>query len=530
MSGIHTGACALYALAKADFLERVRRYSFLVTLAFAVFVGQAAARGQISLRLGEFVGSPNSAWVGALMALTTTVFLSLAGFYIVSNSIDRDQVTRVGSILAATPMSRFSYMLAKAASNFAVLSAMVAILAVAGVLTVIFSGFARLELWPLLSPFLFIALPGMALVAAVAVFFEATPVLRRVSAFVYIFVWVSALANFTHGAFDPIGIQLISTQMATAIRAIDPGYKNAISFGFMVGDSGRPAIPQVFVWHGVAWTWTIIWQHLLLFPLAAGIALLPGLWFHRFDPSRQWLKRRRNKSTPQVEEQDRAAQAIPRATQALRASQLTLALPQRASFVSYLSLIACELRLLAARRKWWIYVFAAAFIVASFTVPLEGGRHFLVAAVWIVPMLYWSRLGSREDLFATRAMVMSAPHASLRPVIASWIAGSLLPLLLASGILFRLVIAREFLPSAGLVVGAFFAVALALAIGNLSRTPKTFEALYVVWWYFGPWQAVRGMDFVGVDPGNAMPAVYAGIAVALILVAWGTRELRLARA
>ena len=42
---------AIWAIARADFLERVRRYSFLVTLLFAVYLGYAAATGRISLRL-----------------------------------------------------------------------------------------------------------------------------------------------------------------------------------------------------------------------------------------------------------------------------------------------------------------------------------------------------------------------------------------------------------------------------------------------------------------------------------------------
>ena len=45
---------AVYHIARADFLERVRRYSFLVTLLFAVYLGYAAATGKIALRLGDY--------------------------------------------------------------------------------------------------------------------------------------------------------------------------------------------------------------------------------------------------------------------------------------------------------------------------------------------------------------------------------------------------------------------------------------------------------------------------------------------
>jgi hypothetical protein len=115
---------AVYALALADFRERTRRYSFLATLLFAVYLGYAAARGQISLRLGEYRGLYTSAWVGAMMSLIKTTFLSVVGFYIVKNALARDHQTEVGEILASTPLSRIAYLLGKFVSNFAVLAPM----------------------------------------------------------------------------------------------------------------------------------------------------------------------------------------------------------------------------------------------------------------------------------------------------------------------------------------------------------------------------------------------------------------------
>ena len=38
---------AIFHIARGDFLERVRRYSFLVTLLFAVYLGYAAATGKM---------------------------------------------------------------------------------------------------------------------------------------------------------------------------------------------------------------------------------------------------------------------------------------------------------------------------------------------------------------------------------------------------------------------------------------------------------------------------------------------------
>jgi len=127
-------ARVLYHMVRADFLERVRRYSFLLTLAGALWVAYGVATEEVWIVVGNgYRGVYNSAWIGALMAICCSTFLSLAGFYVVKNSVLRDTDTRVGQILAATPMRKDFYTIAKTLSNFAVLACMVGILMIAAV-------------------------------------------------------------------------------------------------------------------------------------------------------------------------------------------------------------------------------------------------------------------------------------------------------------------------------------------------------------------------------------------------------------
>ncbi|HEV7515406.1 MAG TPA: hypothetical protein VGR07_03825, partial [Thermoanaerobaculia bacterium] len=59
----------LYHMARADFLERARRYSFLATVAGAVYFGYLINAGDVNLTLKGQRGILNSAWVGTLTAL-----------------------------------------------------------------------------------------------------------------------------------------------------------------------------------------------------------------------------------------------------------------------------------------------------------------------------------------------------------------------------------------------------------------------------------------------------------------------------
>src|SRR5215468_6894297 len=179
------------AIALADFLERVRRHSFLVTLLFAVFLGYCAATGKIYIRLDDYRGLYTSAWIGTMVAMVVGCFVSLIGFYIVKNAVDRDRITGVGEILATTPMSRAAYMLGKLLSNFAILASITVVLALCAVVMFFLVGEdPHFDGVALLSPFLLLAAPGMALVAAAALFFETVPLLRGgVGNVIWFFVW-----------------------------------------------------------------------------------------------------------------------------------------------------------------------------------------------------------------------------------------------------------------------------------------------------------------------------------------------------
>src|SRR5262249_33383027 len=178
----------------------------------------------------------NSAWLGSQMALVSSAFLSLVGFYIVKGSVQRDQDTRVGRILATTPISKSFYTLAKAASNFAVLGSMILVMAFATVaMQIMRAEDAHIDWWALLSPLFLLGLPCMAFTAALAVLFETLPALRGGAGnVIYFFLWAFMLASpatvidknkpvppsayFT----DFSGVISAMAPMQSALRQIDP--------------------------------------------------------------------------------------------------------------------------------------------------------------------------------------------------------------------------------------------------------------------------------------------------------------------
>lgn len=520
MNSLHV----LYQMARADFLERVRRYSFLVTLAFAVFLGYSAYSGRVVMKLGDYQGVYNTAWLSALMTLVTTTFLSLVGFYVVRNSVDRDQQTCVGRILAATPMTRFFYTAAKVVSNFAVLSAMVLVLMAAALVMQLTKGVGSVHLGPLITPFLLVALPAMAVVAAMAVLFETSPVLRSGAGnVIYFFVWTAILsAPIQTRLPDMTGVGIFMNSMEQTVKTIDPAWKR--SFTLSLGGAEFGAAPsRTVLWQGLQWDAQLLLGRLLWLAVAVGLTALAAVFFHRFDPA--YERRRRRSGDREVTRAEEVTHLSPTASPAHLTS-----LPAKARRSRFGYLVISELRLMLKGRRWWWYAVMAGLILASAAVPDANGRAAMVAATLLWPVLVWSQLGTRENRFGTGALMFSSPEPLRKQLTATLAAGILFTAIVTAGLGMRALIAGDWGAIAAWATAVVFIPTLALALGAWSGNSKTFEATYTIWWYAGVANHVQGLDFVGTLEQSRTPMVFLVLALALAAAAYAGRRIRLAYA
>lgn len=513
-------ARVIYHLARADFLERVRRYSFLIMLGLAVFLGYQVAAGNVTMRLDIYRGEFNSAWVGSMMALLSSFFLGWFGFYLVKGSVARDRETGVGQIMATTPLTRPLYMIGKFASNFSVLLAMNLVLAVAGIGIQFLAGESlQLDLPAMLAPFLFIALPMMALVAAVAVLFESIGFLGGgFGNVVYFFLFVMIFPlmdklSVTNPAFEPLGLGLIQQSAGAAAEAAFPEYDG----GFVLGD---PAVAEglgidldpaslVFPWNGVDWTPEIILKRLAFFGMAIGLTLIGSFFFDRFDPSRRRPLRRQSAA---------AALKLPAVSASTALSQPIHLTPLTAAphgFVFFRVLVS-ELKLLLKGQRWWWYAGVIGLFLAGLLNKPEVARQFILPLTWLWPILIWSGMGNREDHNNTQQMVFASAQPLLRQLPAQWLAGFIVTLLTGSGVAVKLLSLGEGVGLLAWFSGALFIPSFALALGVWSNTHKLFEVLYVTLWYLGPMNRVQGLDYLGA---NSAGNIGFFIPFSLILVA-----------
>ena len=516
----------LYHMARADFLERTRRYSFLVMLGLVLWIGYLSASGQFRMRVPpDYLGVINSAWVGATMTITVTFLLGWVGFYLVKGSVNRDYETGVGQIMATTPLSRPLYTLGKWISNFVVLGIMVLILLIMGIMMNLLSGSADFDLWALTAPLLFIALPCMALVAAIAVLFETISWLRGgLGNILYFFLFMFALvasAEFMSAAgtgrpynpyIDFAGFQLIGSSVAHAAQQAYPESQGG--FAFSITDL---AASKLFLWNGIDWTAQVVLPRMVFLITALGIGLLAAVFFDRFNSTKVLPAKRKQKKTAKVE--------IEPAAESANANDihLTPSSGEQNRF-RFDALFSAELKLFLKGQPWWWYGTAVGLVAGQLFSPLDATRILLVVA-WTWPILILSGLGCRESRFDTRQIVFSAPRPLMNQLPAAWLSAFAVLALLGSGALLQFILAGETTALFGWITGALFIPSLALASGVLTGSSKAFEVLHVLWMYMLT-QKAAPFDFIGMTPASSW-YIYAPIAVILMIAAALARRQQL---
>jgi ABC-type transport system involved in multi-copper enzyme maturation permease subunit len=307
----------LFHLMRADFLERVRRYSFLIVLGLVGYAGYLfvppAGAAYATLVRGSYRALYNSAGVGNLFGSVAVIFLSLFGFYLVKNAIARDYQTGVGQIIATTPISKPVYLLGKWLSNLAVLTVILAVLTImALVMQVVRVEAPQVDFWKLLAPIWLMGLPVLAIWSAFAVAFESIPFLRGgfgnvVAFFLWAGIlgsWAPSFATLATPSNDLLGMSRATASIQRQILEIDPSAEidTGGMFWFQVpqvpGQPARSAKP--FTWNGLDWTGGLILERLLWIGFAVLIALAASIPFDRFDPSRRRASAKASQNQPVI--------------------------------------------------------------------------------------------------------------------------------------------------------------------------------------------------------------------------------------
>lgn len=520
----------LIAVVRADFLIRLRRPStavvFLLLSAIPYLWIPDPATGRTLIKIGAQRALYNSAAIGMATAVLGTLFVGLAGFYVASNAVKRDVLSRCGFVVASTTMRGSEYILGKFAGNLVFLTVFMGGFMTTAMAMVLVRGEAPLEPFVFIKQYLLLVPPSIVFVSAAAILFECTPLLRtKFGDVLYFFVWmglmggVIALIETGVGKswvayLDVSGLGFLVQQMKTHYNT------NSLSIGASTFDVTKAAL----VFPGLKADAQALFTRFItmLWPLA--LLVIARLFFHRFDPARvraaagpartTWLGRFNAMAKPFARIFVRIAQLlIPvRGRPSLVRSAATDALTTIASFP--LIVIAMIALGIAAMNTTAQSLFTG-------VLPIALGACAIAIA----------DIACREKRAATMTLIFAAP--SLRSRFVWWkFISTLFVAFAIAGIPLVGAIASKPSSALALVVGLLFTCAAATALGIVSSNPKTFIVLFLTFWYVTTQDkgASPALDFAGWF-GTATPAViavYTLLALAFLTAAqlFHSRELR----
>ena len=160
----------------------------------------------------------NSAAIGMATALLATIFVGLAGFYVISNAIAHDIRSRCGFVIASTTMRAGEYLIAKLAGNIVFLGTFTAGFMISSMAMLLVRNEAGLEPWLFVKQYLLLVPPVVMLVAVLAIVFESVPLLSgRAGDVIYFVVYLLGLGF----------------PVALIAQGQDPGFARYLDFGGM---------------------------------------------------------------------------------------------------------------------------------------------------------------------------------------------------------------------------------------------------------------------------------------------------------
>jgi len=475
-----------YNIAVADLKERTRRKSFLIILVLTacmgiLFIPERGSKFEI-MDFDGYKGVYNSAWIGTGVALVTSIFLSLIGFYLVKNAVTQDERAGIGEIIASSPITRFKYCFGKFLSNVMMLIFIMCVLIfISGLLQLIRNEDPNIKIGELILPFLFITLPTLIIVSAIAIFFDCIDLLKTgIGSALYFFIWIFQLFFMSKKTFfDIMGGSIVISAIKNDISLLYPEYSGTVT----IIDIGSTRANNLFIWHGINWTWSILLSRFLWVIIAVIIIFLSSNLFDRFSD-------KSSKLISIFDEEHESEKKI-----IMKKYKTAEMAPFPSELVTYkfrfFYLILCEIKLiLYGHSIIWYIGFLCLFLLSVYDAHLLS---FLY--LWTIPL--WATIGLAEVKNNTTSILMHTRYYKYHQLFAAYLGGVVLYIFVGFGYLIKsIVIMRNYVVILYVFIGAILISSISLLLNLWIKNSKVFELVYIIIWYLGPIQKVYPFDFI----------------------------------
>lgn len=504
------------AIARTDVRVRMARGSsaaLLVALCILAYViVPDISTGRALMQVNGHRALYNSATIALATSSLCAVLLGMLGFYLISNTIRRDLVTRTGFVIASTPVRNAEYLAGKLLGSIAFLTLVVVVYVVNVMAMQLLRGEAPIE--PLTYAAIFLAAvgPAIVVVAGFALMFECVrPLSGRIGDIAYFFVWVmlltipastaDAIGSGAGAFFDVFGLAfLINASKQQAIVDFHNVHPD-VSIGSSRFDAAQ--IPWRF--DGVQWSWHLVGTRAATAALVVPLFLIAWMAFARFDPARV---------------KGNAGGARGSVLARIGAPLAPLVRAVRPASWAGPGLVRMALGEIALTIMLYPTVLAAviAAAAAGMVVRDHALRTALLPIVFVALIAALAEIPTRDRAARIDAMRAGIPRARRLSVPAKLLGAAGLALAFVIVPLARMTVASP-RDAMSLLVGVAFFASAAVAMGTLAHTPKLFAGIAMLFFYIvmsSPHAAE--LDFAGWN-GAATDGVRVTYFVAAIALA-----------
>ncbi|HEX3038046.1 MAG TPA: hypothetical protein VHO94_03530 [Oscillospiraceae bacterium] len=464
-----TTACAVWGIAKADFLERVRHSSFVAFCALAVFftfwfVPRPTGFTALVIDPDVFLQGSDPSWVPMSAAMCGGMMLCLFGFVYILNSVQCDRKSGVLSLLRTSSTGRAAYLFGKLISDTLILLCLLAAI-IAGTFLIMEIRFPGrfLSPWDFFSPFLGIV-PGLVFVSAFALLMECAPLFRRKTGLSIALFFCLSATILILAAMNINPYRLISVFDFSGYRWMRDSISAAAC---SVTGQSLPKI-SVFTYSHVAST------------------SLKTLAFHGLMPSVSYLIDKLALLIASALITFLASCLLPKTENVFSISKPS-PVPPKAKISSHpavpvyrFGLFCAELRKMLGPQPVFWWVCAAGLWIACLFSPMDTVRNTLFALVfaWLIPV--FSRMGCMEHQSGMTAILRTVPNAMVRQAFACYQAGAVVSLTAALPALIRLLCLADGAGLLSALIFAMFVPSMALFLGEWSASNRAFEILLLI--------------------------------------------------
>lgn len=492
---------------KGNYLQHVRSYSFLITVAVITYLAfsfvPSTTANYSTIRFGSYTGNYNSAWIGFVTAIMSSVFLSLFGFFLVNGSIQKDIDTRLGHIIGTTKTSNFTYVLTKVLSNFFILLTLLSfVLLTSIILFYLYRKESDFVFLDFIIPYVLIVIPSLFLIVNFSIILEIIfPQKRLIQYAVFLFLFFITIFSSVESKntkIDFFGIQQPTKEVEKQIKKINQNDNTQLEIGVI---SGKKDLEKVITIKRPQFSNKYVLNRLFLILVSFFLVFLASFFFHRFN-----VKEKSQMIKPEIDNHSII-------------NNNTFKFNNNLSVISKSSklfpLIYIELKMIFRKNPNWVRLFTLIGMSLMLFLSINISHSYVLPLTWFLQISIWSNLVTKDKAFRTHYFANSSYKPIQRIFISRIFSGIILALFIAVPLVIRLVINLQVIQVINVIFGALFISLLAVFLGVLSKGNKLFEIIFFFLIYSNI-NLVSITDYFGAI-NNSMPYTLLMLVLVLML-------------